>query len=102
PDFDDKLRQDMREETRRFVAHVIREDRSIMEFLNADYTFLNQRLARHYGIEGVDGDEFRRVQLNPRRQRGGLLTHASILTLTSPPTRTSPVKRGVWILETLF
>ena len=92
----------MREETRRFVAHVIEEDRSIMEFLNADYTFLNERLARHYGIEGVSGDEFRKVQLGKQRQRGGLLTHASILTLTSPPTRTSPVKRGVWVLETLF
>ncbi len=102
PDFDEKLREDMREETRRFVAHVINEDRSIMEFLNADYTFLNERLARHYGVASVSGDEFRQVRLDKRRQRGGLLTHASILTLTSPPTRTSPVKRGVWVLETLF
>jgi hypothetical protein len=102
PDFNDQLRQDMREETRRFLAHVIGEDRSIMEFLNADYTFLNERLARHYGVEGVSGDEFRRVQFGQQSQRGGLLTHASILTLTSPPTRTSPVKRGVWVLETLF
>lgn len=102
PDFDEKLRQDMREETRRFVAHVINEDRSIMEFLNADYTFLNERLARHYGVVGVQGDEFRQVRLDKHRHRGGLLTHASILTLTSPPTRTSPVKRGVWVLETLF
>lgn len=102
PDFDEQLRRDMREETQRFVTHVIEEDRSIMEFLDADSTFLNERLARHYGIEGVTGDEFRQVQLGKRRQRGGLLTHASILTLTSPPTRTSPVKRGVWVLETLF
>jgi hypothetical protein len=102
PDFDEALRQDMREETRRFVSNLIQEDRNIMEFLNADYTFINQRLARHYGIEGVDGGEFRWVHLDPRWRRGGLLTHASILTLTSPPTRTSPVKRGVWILETLF
>lgn len=102
PDFNEQLRRDMREETRRFVAHVIGEDRSIMEFLNADYTFLNERLARHYGVEGVQGDEFRQVRLDAQRQRGGLLTHASILTLTSPPTRTSPVKRGVWVLETLF
>jgi hypothetical protein len=102
PDFDETLREAMREETRRFVAHIIAEDRSIMEFLNADYTFLNERLARHYGIEGVQGDEFRRVELDPQRHRRGLLTHASILTLTSPPTRTSPVKRGVWVLETLF
>jgi hypothetical protein len=92
----------MREETRRFVAHIIAEDRSIMEFLNADYTFLNERLARHYGIDGVQGDEFRRVELDPGRQRRGLVTQAGILTLTSPPTRTSPVKRGVWVLETLF
>lgn len=102
PEFDEALRQDMREETRRFVAHVIEEDHSIMEFLNADYTFLNERLAGHYGVPGVSGDAFHRVQLDPQQQRGGLLTHASILTLTSPPTRTSPVKRGVWVLETLF
>jgi hypothetical protein len=102
PDFNERLRQDMREETQRFVAHVVNEDRSIMEFLDADYTFLNERLARHYGMEGVSGDEFRKVEVGEQKQRGGLLTHASILTLTSPPTRTSPVKRGVWVLETLF
>ena len=102
PGFDESLRRDMGEETRRFVAHVIQQDRSIMEFLHADYTFLNERLARHYGIEGVRGDEFRRVSLDAHPQRGGLLTQASILALTSPPTRTSPVKRGVWVLETLF
>jgi hypothetical protein len=102
PDFDEELRQDMREETRRFVTHIIEEDRSIMEFLNADYTFLNERLARHYGVPGVSGEEFRLVQLDKQQPRGGLLTQASILTLSSPPTRTSPVKRGVWVLETLF
>lgn len=102
PEFNDELRQDMREETRRFVTHIIEDDRSIMEFLNADYTFLNERLARHYGISGVTGDEFRLVQLDKQQPRGGLLTQASILTLSSPPTRTSPVKRGVWVLETLF
>jgi uncharacterized protein DUF1592/uncharacterized protein DUF1588/uncharacterized protein DUF1587/uncharacterized protein DUF1585/uncharacterized protein DUF1595 len=102
PDFDEKLRQDMREETQRFVTHIIEQDRSIMEFLNADYTFLNERLARHYGIQGVTGEEFRLVQLDKQQPRGGLLTQASILTLSSPPTRTSPVKRGVWVLETLF
>jgi hypothetical protein len=101
-DFDEALRNDMLEETRRFVAHVMEGDRSVMEFLDADYTFLNERLARHYGVEGVAGGEFRQVQLGSRRQRGGLMTQASVLTLTSPPTRTSPVKRGVWILETLF
>jgi len=101
PEFDEKLRQDMREETRRFVARIVEEDRSIMEFLHADYTFLNERLAKHYGVPAVSGDEFRLVQWD-NKPRGGLLTHASILTLSSPPTRTSPVKRGVWVLETLF
>lgn len=102
PEFDEPLREAMREETARFVQHVIAEDRSVMELLNADYTFLNARLAKHYGIEGVEGDEFQLVQLEPGQHRGGLLTQGSILTLTSPPTRTSPVKRGIWVLETLF
>jgi len=102
PAFDEQLRQDMGEETRRFVTHIIEGNRSIMEFLNADYTFLNERLAKHYGVPGVSGEEFRLVKLDKQRQRGGLLTQASILTLSSPPTRTSPVKRGVWVLETLF
>ena len=102
PDFDESLRQAMREETVRFVTHVIETDSSIMDFLDADYTFLNERLAKHYGIEGVSGDEFRLVKLEPGQHRGGLLTQGSILTLTSPPTRTSPVKRGIWVLQTLF
>jgi hypothetical protein len=102
PDFNDQLRQDMREETQRFVSNIIKEDRSIMEFLNADYSFLNERLARHYGIPGVSGDEFRLVRFDKQQPRGGILTQGSILTLSSPPTRTSPVKRGVWVLETLF
>ena len=102
PDFDEALRADMRQETERFVEYVFREDRGIMEFLATDYTFLNERLARHYGIDGVSGDEFRFVKLDPRQHRGGLLTQASILTLTSTPTRTSPVKRGIWVLQTLF
>ena len=102
PEFDESLRQALLEETRRFVAHVIEQDRSIMDFLDADYSFLNERVAKHYGIDGVRGDEFRLVKLDSARRRGGLLTQGSILTLTSPPTRTSPVKRGVWVLETLF
>jgi hypothetical protein len=102
PDFDAPLRQAMREETLRFVKHVIAEDLSIMDFLDADYTFVNERLAKHYGIEDVTGDEFRMVKLDPSLNRGGILTQASILTLSSPPTRTSPVKRGVWVLQTLF
>jgi hypothetical protein len=101
PDFDEPLRKAMREETERFVEHVFKEDRSIMEFLDADYTFLNERLAKHYGIEGVMGDEFRQLKLEGKR-RGGLLTQGSILTLTSTPTRTSPVKRGIWVLQTLL
>jgi len=102
PEFDEPLRQAMREETERFVANIIADDRSIMDFLDADYTFLNERLAKHYGIAGVTGDEFRRVTLDSSQHRGGLLTQASILTLTSPPTRTSPVKRGIWVVQTLF
>jgi len=102
PDFDEALRQAMRQETERFVEHIFKEDRGVLEFLDADYTFLNERLAKHYGIEGVSGDDFRLVKLDPRQHRGGLLTQASILTLTSTPTRTSAVKRGIWVLQTLF
>ena len=101
PGFDDKLRDAMREETERYFAHILRNNRSILELLDSQYTFLNATLARHYGIAGVTGDEFRQVVLNDRR-RGGVLTQASILTLTSNPNRTSPVKRGQWILQQLF
>jgi hypothetical protein len=92
----------MRQETVRFVEHVFMEDRSIMDLLDADYTFLNERLAKHYGIEGVSGEEFRLVKLESQQRRGGLLRQAGILTLTSTPTRTSPVKRGIWVLQTLL
>ncbi len=98
PDFDESLRRAMLEETGMFAATVIREDRSVLDFLEANYTFVNQRLARHYGIPGVTGDQFRRVTLTDPK-RGGVLTHASVLTVTSNPTRTSPVKRGKWILD---
>ncbi len=101
PHFDEALRKAMREETRRFVEHVFAEDRSILDFLDADYTFVNERLARHYGIDGVKGNGFRRVEA-AKYHRGGLLTQGSVLTLTSPPTRTSPVKRGIWVLQTLL
>ncbi len=101
PDFDEILRAAMREETERFFAAIVREDRSVLDFLDSDFTFLNERLARHYGIADVHGDEFRRVQLEGR-QRGGVLTHASVLAVTSNPTRTSPVKRGKWVLENLL
>ncbi len=101
PEFDEPLRAAMRAETEQFVAAVIREDRSVLDFLDSDYTFVNERLARHYGIGGVHGDEFRRVQLSGG-QRGGVLSQASVLSVTSNPTRTSPVKRGKWVLENLL
>jgi hypothetical protein len=114
PDFDDNLRQAFRQETELLVESVLREDRSVLDLLKADYTFLNERLAKHYGIPHVYGDRFRRVALGPSplfpegtgagvwgdaRERGGLLRHGSILTVTSYATRTSPVVRGKWILE---
>ena len=99
PDFDDNLRHAFRRETELLVESVRREDRSVLDLLTADYTFLNERLAKHYGIPHVYGDRFRRVALGPGRQRGGLLRHGSILTVTSYATRTSPVIRGKWILE---
>jgi hypothetical protein len=101
PSFDARLRSAMLQETERFFEAVLREDRSILDFLDADFTFVNERLARHYGIPNVKGDQFRRVSLQGDR-RGGLLTQASILTITSNPTRTSPVKRGKWILEQIL
>lgn len=101
PAFDAKLRTAMRRETELFFGTIIREDRSVLELISADYTFLNGPLARHYGIQGVEGDEFRKVSL-AGTDRGGLLTQASILTITSNPTRTSPVKRGKWVLENLL
>lgn len=101
PGFDNELRQAFRSETEHFFAHIVREDRSVLELLQADYTFVNERLAKHYGLADVSGPEFRRVTVDTS-QRGGLLGQASILAVTSNPTRTSPVKRGKWILENLF
>ncbi|MFP6584249.1 MAG: DUF1592 domain-containing protein [Candidatus Hydrogenedentota bacterium] len=101
PDFDDNLRQSMRRETELFFSSQLREDRGIPELLSADYTFLNERLARHYNIPGIYGGHFRRVKLDGPN-RGGLLGQASILTVTSYATRTSPVKRGKWILENIL
>ena len=101
PDFTPELARDMRRETEAFLAHIIREDKSVMDLLDANYTFVNERLAKHYGLEGVLGNEFRKVSLTDGK-RGGLLGQASILTVTSNPTRTSPVKRGKWILENLL
>lgn len=100
PDFDDELQLAMQRETETFVAEMIRKDRSVLDFLSADYTFVNNRLARHYGMPEVKGDKFQRVSL--QGQRRGILTHASILMLTSNPGRTSPVKRGKWILDNIL
>jgi hypothetical protein len=101
PAFDDELRQAMLRETQLFFETIIREDRSILDLIDARYTFLNERLAKHYGIAGVQGPEFRRVEL-ATDQRGGVLTHASVLTVSSYPTRTSPVLRGKWLLENIL
>ncbi len=102
PDFDDNLRDALREETERLVESVLREDRSVLDLIRADYTFLNERLARHYRIPGVYGSRFRRVELDGDSRRGGLLRQGSVLTVTSYPTRTSPVLRGTWLLENVF
>ena len=101
PGFDESLRSAMLEETRLFFATIQDEDRDVLEFLDADYTFVNDRLARHYGIPGIVGERFRRVSLSGTA-RGGVLTMASVLAATSNPTRTSPVKRGKWILENIL
>ena len=101
PDFDDSLRDSMRVETERYFAGILRENRSVLELLDSDYTYLNDRLAAHYGITGISGPEWRKVSLADRR-RGGVLTQASVLTLTSNPNRTSPVKRGQWVLQQIL
>jgi hypothetical protein len=101
PAFDEALRTAMLKETELFFDTILREDRNVLEFLDAPYTFVNERLARHYGISGVYGDEFRRVSL-AGTPRAGVLTQASVLTITSNPTRTSPVKRGKWILDNIL
>ncbi len=98
PNFDEDLRKAMRQETRLFFEAVIHEDRSILDFIDGKFTFLDERMAKYYGIPGVTGPEFRRVELKST-ERSGILTQASILTVSSYPTRTSPVLRGKWILE---
>lgn len=102
PEFDTALAAAFQTETQMFVRSLIRENRSIFDLLNADYTFLNDRLAAHYGVPGVTGPGFRRVSLRGNTQRGGLLTQGSVLLLTSHAARTSPVLRGKWILENLL
>ncbi len=101
PKFDEELRRAMRTETELLFANVMQTDSSILDFLRADYTYVNERLAKHYGIAGIKGPDFERVSLRDTPRRG-VLTHASVLALTSNPTRTSPVKRGKWVIETLL
>ncbi len=99
--FDKELREAMAAETLTFFKNLVKEDRSVLELLDADYTFVNERLAKHYEIANVTGNEMRRVDVDPAR-RGGLVTQASFLAVTSNPGRTSPVKRGKWILDNLL
>jgi hypothetical protein len=101
PEYNAELKAALLEETRRFVSHVFSQDRSILDFLDGKYTFVNERLSKLYGLVEVHGSEFQQVRLEGT-PRAGLLTQGSILTLTSAPTRTSPVKRGKWILEVLL
>ena len=102
PGYDESLLQAFKQETELFIDSTIREDRSVVDLLQADYTFVNERLARHYGIPGVNGSRFRRVTLPNPGQRGGLLGHGALLATTSYPDRTSPVLRGKWLLNNIF
>src|SRR5258708_4868025 len=101
-DFDEGLRKSFERETELFLDSVLRENRSVKELLTANYTFLNERLAKHYGIPNIRGSQFRRVTLPPGSPRGGLLGQGGVLTLTSYSTRTSPVLRGKYVLENLL
>jgi len=102
PNYDLSLLQGFQKETEMFVGSTLREDRAVADLLNADYTFVNERLARHYGIPGVYGSRFRRVTLPNHEQRGGLLAQGALLVTTSYPDRTSPVLRGKWLLNNIF
>ncbi len=101
-EFGGDLRKSLRSETEMYFAHVVRDDRSVLELLDSNYTFLNEKLASHYGVPGVEGNQLRRVTLPEGSPHGGVLTQASILAVTSNPTRTSPVKRGHFILENIL
>jgi len=101
PAWGPELRDAMKTETRLFFESVLRDNRPISDFLDAKYTFLNERLAKHYGIDGVTGPEFRRVELTTA-QRGGILSQASVLTVSSYPSRTSPVIRGKYVLQNIL
>jgi hypothetical protein len=100
--FNGELRTEMRHETEKVFDYVLKNDRSLLELLESDYTFLNQRLARHYGISNVFGEEMRLVTLASDSPRGGILTEGTVLAVTSNPTRTSPVKRGLFILDNIL
>ena len=102
PDFDETLRMAFRRETELFIDSILRDNRSVLDLLTANYTFLNERLAKHYGIPNIQGSHFRRVTFAPDSPRGGLLGQGSILAVTSYATRTSPVLRGKWVLENLL
>jgi hypothetical protein len=97
-----RLESAMRRETHMLFEHLLARNGSVLDFLDSDYTFINGALATHYGIDGIVGDTFRRVTLEPRHRRGGLLGHGSVLTLTSNGVETQPVRRGVWVLENLL
>ncbi len=101
-EFDGAFRRLMRSETEMYFEHLIREDRSVLELVDSNYTFLNEKLANHYGVPGVTGDNLRKVELPPDSPRGGVLTQGTVLAVTSNPTRTSPVKRGLFILENIL
>lgn len=102
PNYDESLLQAFKRETELFVGDSLRQDRSVLGLLNADYTFVNERLARHYGIPGIYGSRFRRVTLANHDQRGGLLAEGALLATTSYPDRTSPVLRGKWLLNNIL
>src|SRR5439155_15776271 len=101
PAWDEKLRAAMHDEAVLLFEEIVRDDKSILDLLGANYTYVNERLAKHYGIDGVKGPELRRVELSDPR-RGGVLTMGAVLTVTSNPTRTAAVKRGKWVLETIL
>ena len=102
PEYSPALRDAMRRETEELFWHIMQQNKPVTEFLSADYTFLNETLAKFYGIGGVSGGDFRQVKLDPATHRRGVLTHASVLTVTSDSIRTSPVKRGKWLLENIL
>jgi hypothetical protein len=102
PEFDDVLKVGMVREPQLFFEELLRHDRSLLNFVSSDFTFLNERLARHYGVEGVSGWEYRKVQLPPGSHRGGVMTMAGVLKVTANGTTTSPVTRGAWVLDRLL